>query len=88
MGTRESSRAYYLKYHASPEAKKQRAERNAARREMEDRGLVHKGDHKDVDHRQPLSRGGSNDYSNLRVMDRSRNRGYPRTAKNLPKGSA
>lgn len=84
MGTRESSAEYYRKYHASPEAKKQRAMRNAARREMEDKGLVRKGDGKDVDHKQPLSRGGSNAPSNLRVQSRGENRGYRRDAKNRP----
>ena len=84
MPTRESTRAYYLKYHASPEAKKQRAERNAARAAMEKRGLVHKGDHKDVDHKKPLSRGGSNDPSNWRVQSRHVNRGYKRNRHNLP----
>lgn len=82
--TRESSKEYYEKYHASPEAKRQRAMRNAARREMEERGLVRKGDKKDVDHRKPLSRGGSNDDSNLRVQSRAQNRGYRRDAKNRP----
>lgn len=35
---------------ASPEQKKRRAERNAARREAMKKGLVHKGDGKEVDH--------------------------------------
>lgn len=84
MATRESTKAYYEKYHASPEAKKQRAERNAARREMERRGKVHKGDGKDIDHRVPLSRGGSNNPSNWRVQSAHQNRGYKRDAKNRP----
>lgn len=82
--TRESTREYYEKYHASPEAKRERAMRNAARDRMEKRGLVRKGDGKDVDHRRPLSRGGSNDDSNLRVQSRAKNRGYRRDAKNRP----
>lgn len=84
MPTRESTKAYYEKYHATPEAKKQRAERNAARREMERRGKVHKGDGKDIDHRVPLSRGGSNSPSNWRVQSVHQNRGYKRDAKNRP----
>lgn len=82
--TRESTAEYYRKYHASPEAKRERAMRNAARDRMEKRGLVRKGDGKDVDHRRPLSRGGSNDDSNLRVQSRAKNRGYRRDAKNRP----
>ncbi len=82
--TRESSKEYYEKYHASPEAKRERAMRNAARRVFEEKGLVRKGDGKDVDHRRPLSRGGSNAPSNLRVQSRGENRGYKRDSKNRP----
>jgi hypothetical protein len=60
----------YLTYHASPEQKKRRAQRNAARRKMEKAGHVRKGDGKDVHHR----RGMSNDFSNLAVLPRSVNR--------------
>lgn len=75
----------YAEYHSRPEQKKNRAMRNAARREMEDRGLVRKGDGKDVDHKKPLDRGGSNDPSNLRVMSKAKNRGYRRDSKNQPR---
>jgi len=84
MPTRESTKAYYDKYQGTPEAKHQRAERNKARREMERRGVVHKGDGNDIDHRVPLSRGGSNDPSNWRVRSVHANRGYKRDAKNRP----
>lgn len=84
MPTRESTQAYYDKYQGTPEAKHERAERNKARREMERRGVVHKGDGKDIDHRVPLSRGGSNDPSNWRVRSVHANRGYKRDAKNRP----
>lgn len=84
MATRESSKAYYERYHASPKAKKERAMRNAARREFEAEGKVHKGDGKDIDHKKALSNGGSNDRSNLRVMSVAKNRGYKRDAKNRP----
>jgi hypothetical protein len=84
MPTRESTKAYYEKYHASPKAKKERAMRNAARAEFEKKGLVHKGDGKDIDHKKPLSRGGSNADSNLRVQSVAKNRGYRRDAKNRP----
>lgn len=40
----------YREYHALPAQKKRRADRNAARRKAEDRGAVHKGDGKEVDH--------------------------------------
>lgn len=76
------------KYNQQPEQKKRRAQRNAARRMMEREGKVRKGDGKDIDHVKHKARGKlNNGKSNLRVMDRSKNR-----AKNLgtggrPKGS-
>lgn len=44
-------------------------------------GLVRKGDGKDVDHRRPLDKGGSNARINLRVMSRHANRSFKRTRK-------
>lgn len=71
--------AYDKAYNARPEQKKNRAERNAARREMEKAGVVHKGDGKDVDHKKMLDNGGSNARSNLRVVDQKTNRGWRKT---------
>lgn len=68
----------YQNYQGTPEQIKKRAERNKARREMEKGGLVKKGDGKDVDHKQPLSKGGTNARSNLRVKSASDNRSFPR----------
>lgn len=59
---------------------KKRTQQNAARREMEKKGLVHKGDGKDVDHKTPLSKGGTNSTSNLRVVNRSNNRSFSRNS--------
>ena len=75
----------YREYHGTPEQRKNRSLRNQARREMEDRGLVRKGDGKDVDHKKPLDSGGSNDPSNLRVLSKAKNRGYRRDSKNQPR---
>lgn len=72
-------RAEYDNYHSSPEQIKKRAMRNAARREMEKKGLVRKGDGKDVDHRTPIAKGGGNGTGNLRVVPKSVNRSFPRT---------
>lgn len=70
------------KYNGSSEQKKRRAQRNAARRALEREGKVRKGDGKDVDHKSHSARGKlNNSRSNLRVMDRSKNR-----AKNLGTG--
>lgn len=73
---RRDYRAEYDRYHSSPEQKKKRASRNAARSEMEKSGKVRKGDGKDVDHKN----GNANDNSkgNLRVTKKSNNRSFPR----------
>lgn len=72
-------RAEYEAYQGKPEQIKKRAQRNAARREMEKKGLVRKGDGKDVDHRTPIAKGGGNAPSNLRAVPASQNRSFPRT---------
>lgn len=74
----ERKAAYDKAYNARSAQKKKRAMRNAARRELEREGLVHKGDGKDVDHKTPLKRGGSNARSNLRVVSEKANRGWRR----------
>lgn len=78
---RDGKRDYkreYRKYHASEKQKTNRASRNAARSQAEDKGLVRKGDGKDVDHKTPISRGGGNNSSNLRVTDKGKNRSFAR----------
>jgi 5-methylcytosine-specific restriction endonuclease McrA len=74
----------YANYQGTPEQIKHRAQRNAARREMEKKGLVHKGDGKDVDHKNPIDRGGSNADSNLRVQTKHNNRNFKRDSKGRP----
>jgi hypothetical protein len=71
-------RAAYPAYDQKPEVKKKRAARNKARAIMEKEGAVHKGDGKDVDHKQALSKGGKTVRSNLRVAPASANRSYAR----------
>ena len=41
---------------------------------FEREGKVSKGDGKEIDHKKPLSKGGSNNKSNLRVVSRKTNR--------------
>jgi len=60
----------YRDYHSKPAQRKARAERNKARRIM---GLK-VGDPREVDHKVPLSKGGSNSKRNLRVVSRTTNR--------------
>lgn len=68
--------AYDKAYGARPEQKEARAQRNAARREAEREGKAHKGDGKDVDHKTPIRKGGTNADSNTRVVDKEDNRGW------------
>jgi hypothetical protein len=67
------------RYNAKPEQKKRRAQRNKARRIMERAGKVHKGDGKDVDHKNGNTANESK--SNLRVLQESTNRHYNRRSK-------
>ena len=69
---------YDKEYNAKPEQKEARAQRNAARREAEREGKVSKGDGKDVDHKTPIRKGGTNADSNTRVVDKEDNRGWRR----------
>ena len=71
MPTKKSKRNYkkeYARDHASAKAKKDRAKRNAANKKLKP------GKGKEVDHKKPLSKRGSNKKSNLRVVSRSTNR--------------
>jgi 5-methylcytosine-specific restriction endonuclease McrA len=60
----------YREYHGKPEQIKKRDMRNKARRKM---GLK-VGDPREVDHKVPLSKGGSNSKRNLRIVTRRTNR--------------
>ena len=75
----------YEQYDGTPEVIKKRAARNKARRLMQQAGLVHKGDGKDVDHKTPLSKGGTTERGNLRVQSAHDNRSYPRKSNHKPK---
>jgi hypothetical protein len=63
-------------YQATPQQRKNRAARNKARAMMMKKGKVRKGDGKDVSHKKPLIRGGSNGASNLFVQSSSANRAH------------
>ena len=67
------------KYNSRPANVKKRMARNNARAELAREGKVKKGDGKDVDHKRPLSKGGGNGRSNLRVLSAHRNRAFART---------
>jgi 5-methylcytosine-specific restriction endonuclease McrA len=67
-------------YNATPEATAKRVANNAARGQAIKSGAARVGDGTDVDHKVPLSKGGSNSKSNLRVVSRSTNRSFSRNA--------
>jgi hypothetical protein len=71
----------YANYDGTEAVKKKRAQRNKARRMLEREGVVSKGDGKDVDHKKPLSKGGTTTRSNLKAVPASTNRSYKRTTK-------
>jgi hypothetical protein len=63
------------KYNSKPEQVRRRSQRNKARRAMEKAGKVRKGDGKDVDHVRRSAKGDMNNSpSNLRVVDKRKNR--------------
>jgi 5-methylcytosine-specific restriction endonuclease McrA len=70
----------YENYQGTEQQKHNRALRNAARRHAMENGLVRKGDGQDVDHVTPLSKGGSNAKSNVRVVSKSENRSFSRNS--------
>ena len=63
----------YREYHGKAEQRANRSKRVLARREMMKKGRVRKGDGKDVDHKDGNPQ--NNSDSNLRVLDKSTNRG-------------
>lgn len=67
---RRNYKKEYADFHGKPEQKKNRARRNTARKTM---GLK-VGDKREVDHKKPLSKGGSNGKKNLRAVSRTANR--------------
>lgn len=68
------------KYKSRPDQIAKRVARNAARREAIRKGLVRKGDGKQVDHITPLSKGGTNSPGNLRIVGHSANESFRRTS--------
>ena len=70
----------YEKYHSRPEQIKNRTERTTARRQANAAGVTHKGDGKDLDHKVPLSKGGTSAKSNLRAVPKSTNRSFSRNS--------
>ena len=76
----------YANYHAKPEQRERNNARKRARYDLEKKGVVSKGDGKDVDHVNGNPK--DNRPKNLRVVTKTANRSFPRTktaAKKNPK---
>lgn len=71
-GTLRDYKREYKKFSSSRKAKKDRAARNKARRQALREGRVHKGDGKEIDHKDSNPR--NNSSSNIRVVSRTTNR--------------
>jgi len=76
MAKKRNYKKEYANYQGKPEQIKKRASRNKARAEMAKAGKVHKGDGKDVDHKNGNALDDS--PSNLKVVSKKANRSYPR----------
>jgi hypothetical protein len=81
MATKRNYAQEYANYDGTEMVKKKRAQRNKARRMLEREGVVHKGDGMDVDHKKPLSKGGTTTRSNIKAVPASKNRSFKRTSK-------
>lgn len=79
-------KAEYKNYQGKPEQIANRTKRNKARADAMKDGRASKGDGKDVDHKKPLSKGGSNAKSNTRVVSKSTNRSFKRNSDGSMKG--
>jgi hypothetical protein len=69
------------KYHAQPEQVANRVKRNQARAAMEKKLGRKLPSNVDVDHKRPLSAGGSNSDSNTRVVSESKNSAWRKGSK-------
>lgn len=73
----KSQRVRHVKtYQQTPKDKAKRSARHKARYQMIKEGKVKRNDGKDVGHVKPLSKGGTNARSNLKVQSQKKNRGH------------
>lgn len=70
----------YEEYQGTEQQKKNRAQRNAARRKLMREGKVHKGDGNDVAHRKAIDKGGST-KDGVMVEAKTANRSFRRDSK-------
>jgi hypothetical protein len=72
LDEKRNYRKEYDNYHSKPEQRANRSKRVLARRKMEEKGKVRKGDGKDVNHKDGNPQ--NNNDGNLEVMSKSKNR--------------
>ena len=71
----EKYRDYYINRETSEAGKKKRTARDQARTAAIKSGILRgKNDPREVDHKKPLSKGGSNSKSNLQAISQTANR--------------
>jgi hypothetical protein len=70
----------YKTYQGTAEQKKNRATRNKVRRQAIRDGKAKVGDGTSVEHVKPLSKGGTNSKSNLKIVSRSDNASFDRNS--------
>jgi 5-methylcytosine-specific restriction endonuclease McrA len=78
-GKRDYRREYDL-YQGTAEQRKNRSKRTVLRNKANASGVTSKGDGKDLDHKKPLSKGGSNTLANARATSPGKNRSFSRNA--------
>jgi 5-methylcytosine-specific restriction endonuclease McrA len=67
-------------YNSKPEQRARRSQRTILRNKAIKAGIVHRGDHLDLDHKTPLSKGGANTLANARVASQGDNRSFSRNS--------
>ena len=72
--TKDQETRHYKKEDKKPEVRERREERHVARAHAIKAGIVTKHDGRELDHKIPLTRGGSNSPGNIRVTNRHANR--------------
>lgn len=70
----------YETYQGTEQQKKNRAARNKVRRQAIREGKAKVGDGTSVEHKKPLSKGGTNKKSNLKIVSRSDNASFDRNS--------
>ena len=85
MATKRDYKREYELYHGKPEQIENRVRRNKLRRAAIAEGKAQVGDGMSIDHKTPISKGGSDAPSNLRTVPLNKNKSFSRNADNSVK---